>query len=71
MNRDLVGSIYGRDFDGDFLKLEAQWAEHVSLSFEETLYRTFYRCFLSNFSSFGYSVSEEKISHFLPLRYLT
>jgi hypothetical protein len=49
------------DFDGDFLKLDARWAEHVSLSFEETLYRTFYRCFLSNFSSFGYSVSEEKI----------
>jgi len=34
---------------------------HLLFCFEETLYRTFYRCFSSNFGSFGYSVSEEKI----------
>ena len=34
---------------------------HISFCFEETLYRTFHRCFLPNFGSFGYSVSEEKI----------
>ena len=28
---------------------------------EQSLYRTFHRCFLSSFSSFGYGVSEEKI----------
>ena len=34
---------------------------HISFCFEETLYRAFHRCFLPNFGSFGYSVSEEKI----------
>jgi hypothetical protein len=34
---------------------------HLSFCFEETLYRTFHRCFLPKFDSFGYSVSEEKI----------
>jgi hypothetical protein len=46
------------------IELEAQWAEPEPLTFhcfEETLYRTFHRCFLPNFDSFGYSVSEEKI----------
>ena len=35
---------------------------HLSFCFEQTLYRTFHRCFLHvpNFGSFGYSVSEEK-----------
>ena len=28
---------------------------------EQSLYRTFHRCFLSRFSSFGQAVSEEKI----------
>jgi hypothetical protein len=28
---------------------------------EQTLYRTFHRCFLPSFSSFGYGVSEDKI----------
>jgi len=39
------------------------WAcvAHLSFCFEQTLYRTFHRCFLPNFGSFGYSVSEEKI----------
>ena len=39
------------------------WAgvAHLSLCFEQTLYRTFHMCFLPNFSSFGYSVSEEII----------
>jgi hypothetical protein len=51
-------------------KLEPQWAEPVSLSFcfEETLYRTFHRCILPNFGSFGYSVSEEKIFRNQPIR---
>jgi len=46
------------------VKLEAQWAELVSLTFHSVLrklYRTFHWCFLQNFGSFGYSVSEEKI----------
>ena len=34
---------------------------HISFCFEKTLYRTFHRCFLPNFGSFGYSVSEENI----------
>jgi len=36
------------------------WAcvAHLSLCFEETLYRIFHWCFLSNFCSFGHSVSE-------------
>ena len=34
---------------------------HLSFCFEETLYRIFHRCFLPNFGSFGYSVSEVKI----------
>ena len=34
---------------------------HLSFCFEKTLYRTSHRCFLPNFGSFGYSVSEEKI----------
>jgi hypothetical protein len=33
---------------------------HLSFCFEETLYRTFHRCFLPNFCSFGNRVSEEK-----------
>jgi len=39
------------------------WASvaHLSFCFEQTLYRTFLRCFHTNFGSFGYSVSEEKI----------
>jgi hypothetical protein len=39
------------------------WAcvAHLSFSFEETLYRTFHRCFLPKFGLFGYSVLEEKI----------
>ena len=39
------------------------WAcvAHLSFYFEKTLYRTFHRCFLPNFGSFGYSVSEENI----------
>ena len=39
------------------------WAcvAHLSFCFEKTLYRTFHRCFLPNFGSFGYSVSEENI----------
>jgi len=32
---------------------------HLSFYFEETLYRTFHRCFLPNFGSYGYSVSEK------------
>jgi hypothetical protein len=34
---------------------------HLSFCFEKTLYRTFHRCFLPNFGTFGYSVSDEKI----------
>ena len=32
---------------------------HLTLCFEETLYKTFHRCFLPNYGSFGYSVLEE------------
>ena len=35
---------------------------------EENLYRTSHRCFLSNISSFGQAVSEEKIFLFQPIR---
>ena len=39
------------------------WAcvAHLSFCFEDTLCRTFHRCFLPNFCSFGYTVSEENI----------
>jgi hypothetical protein len=40
MNRNLVGSIFGRS---------------------QVLERTFHRCFLPSFTSFGWGVSEEKI----------
>ena len=43
-------------FDNMNVKLEAQWAEPVLLTFhsvEETLCRTFHMYFLPNFSSFG------------------
>jgi hypothetical protein len=33
---------------------------HLSFCFEETLYRTFHRCFFPIFCTFGYSASEEK-----------
>ena len=39
-------------------------AAHLSFYFEETLYRTFHRCFLPYFCSFGYSVSEENLFFF-------
>jgi hypothetical protein len=47
-------------------ELEAQWAELVSLTFYFVLRKLYTepsinRCFLPNFGSFGYSVSEEKI----------
>jgi len=35
------------------------YVAHLSFCFEKTLYRTFHRCFLPNFTSFGYSVSEK------------
>ena len=35
---------------------------------EQSLYRTFHRCFLSRFSSFGQAVSEEKIFRNRPIR---
>ena len=35
---------------------------------EHSLQRTFYRCFLPNFGSFGQAVSEEKIFFNLPIR---
>jgi hypothetical protein len=35
---------------------------------EQSLYRTFHRCFLSRFSSFGQAVSEEKILKNRPFR---
>ena len=47
-------------------ELEAQWAELVSLTFYFVLRKLYTepsinRCFLPNFGSFGYLVSEEKI----------
>jgi hypothetical protein len=35
---------------------------------EQSLYRTFHRCFLPSFGSFGQAVSEEKIFKNLPIR---
>ena len=35
---------------------------------EQSLYRTFHRCFLSSFGSFGKAVSEEKIFRNRPIR---
>ena len=32
---------------------------HLSFYFEETLDRTFHRCFLPKFGSYGYSISEK------------
>jgi len=34
---------------------------------EQSLQRTFHRCFLPSFGSFGQAVSEEKILIFIPL----
>ena len=41
---------------------------HLSFCFEETLYRTFHRCFLPNFSSFGYWDSEKIFIRNRPIR---
>ena len=45
------------------IKLEAQWAVPVSLTSQSVLRKLytkpFHRCFLPNFCSFGYSVSEK------------
>jgi hypothetical protein len=55
-------------------KLEAQWAEPVSLTFHSALrklhrtYRTFHRCFPPSFGSFGKAVSEKKIYRNRPMR---
>jgi hypothetical protein len=53
MNPNLVESIYWRS------SIEIAHFFHLSFCFEETLYWTFHRCFLPNFCSFDYSVSEE------------
>ena len=55
-------------------KLDAQWAEPVSLTFHsalrkvQTLYRTLHRCFLPSLGSFGQADSEEKIFRNRPIR---
>jgi hypothetical protein len=55
-------------------KLEAQWAEPVSLTFHSALrklhrtYRTFHRCFPPSFGSLGKAVSEKKIYRNRPMR---
>ena len=41
------------------LETRGSCVAHLSFCFEKTLYQTFHRCFLSNFGSFGYSVSEK------------
>jgi hypothetical protein len=46
----------------------AQWAEPVSLSFEETLYKIYDRSFLLCFGSLGQAVSEKKIFRNRPIR---
>ena len=54
---------FGTKKNSGLIKLEAQWAEpvsaHLSFRFEETLYRTFHRCFLPSFVSFGHAVSKK------------
>jgi hypothetical protein len=58
MNWNLVGSIYGRssiNIDG-------------SGQNEQSLQRTFHRCFLPSFGSFGQAFSEEKIFKNRPIR---
>jgi len=44
-----------------------KWAcvVHLSFCFQEILYRAFHRCFLPNFGSFGYSVSEKIFRNYL------
>ena len=52
-------------------KLEAQWAEPVSLTFHSALrklIRAFHRCFPPSFGSFGQAVSEKKIFRNQPTR---
>jgi hypothetical protein len=59
MNQNLVWSIYWRS--------SIKIAHFVPIGFNgsgqnvQSLERTFYRCFLPSFSSFGWGVSEEKI----------
>jgi hypothetical protein len=63
MNRNLVGSIYGR-FSiriAHFVPIIKKHGCHRQLSFlEQSQQRTFHRCFLPSFGSFGQTVSEEK-----------
>jgi hypothetical protein len=82
MNRNLVGSIYGRSsvkiahlvwpsgFRGEEFKKSANQKQESPVAAmlvngsglnEQSLQRTFHRCFLPNFGSFGQAVSEEKI----------
>jgi hypothetical protein len=65
MNRNLVESIYGQSsLKSAYFKQELPVAAmfvNGSGRNEQSLQRTFHRCFLPNFSSFGKAVSEEKI----------
>jgi hypothetical protein len=54
MNRNLIGSIYGR--------------ASIGIAHFVLIRRTFHRCFLLSFGSFGKAVSEEKIFRNRPIR---
>jgi hypothetical protein len=69
MYRNLVGSIYGRSsIKEEFKKSANQKQESLVVAMfvngsgrnEHSLKRTFHRCFLPRFESFGQMVSEEK-----------
>jgi hypothetical protein len=69
-------SIWPNGFRGEFKKSANQKQESpVAAMFinrleqnEQSLQRTFHRCFLPSFSSFGQVVSEEEIFKNLPIR---
>jgi hypothetical protein len=70
MNRNMVGSIYGRSSIqiAHFVPIRSQtWPPQAILVSnwsgrnEQSLYRTFHRCFLTSFGSFGYAVLEKSI----------
>jgi hypothetical protein len=70
MNRNWVGSIYGR-FSikiGHFVPIHVAMFVNGSGQNEQSLQRTFHRSFLPSFGSFGNTVSEEKNLKNQPIR---
>jgi hypothetical protein len=73
MNQNLVGSIYmyghrGHSIDDSYQVSVVPMFANRSGRNEQSSYRTFHRCFLPSFGSFGQVVLEKKIFKNRPIR---